>query len=79
MADRAPPGIGHNRPCALCDGTASGDEALIEQVAEDLWESRRDGTLDDVPWAECGNYWQPIFRGFAATALASVSRRSRDS
>lgn len=77
--DRAPlHGIGHNRPCALCDGTSLHDEDLIEQVAEDLWESRRHGTLDDVPWAECGGHWQPVFRGFAAAAIQSVARRARE-
>ncbi|MEH3120362.1 MAG: hypothetical protein PGN16_00045 [Sphingomonas phyllosphaerae] len=70
------PGIGHNQPCALCAGGGPGDEVLVEQVADDLWESRRHGTLDDVPWAECGAYWQHIFRGFAAAAIASIKKRT---
>jgi len=35
-------------PCRLC--TANDEEALVESLAADLWESRRHGTLDDYPW-----------------------------
>ncbi len=71
------PGIGHNRPCALCDG--GGDpEGLIEQVAADLWESRRHGTLCDWPWEDAGDQWQHIYRGFAETAISSIRERSTE-
>lgn len=63
-------GIGHNRPCLLCG--SSEHLGLIERVAADLWESRRTGHLDDRPWAEAGEYWQRIFRGFAESAIESI-------
>lgn len=53
--------------CQLC--TANDLDAVIEKVAEELWESRRYGTLDDWPWAEAGDYWQRIFRELATTAV----------
>lgn len=56
--------------CRLC--TANDVDAVIEHVAERLWESRRHGTLDDWPWAEAGGYWQTIFRDFATTAVTSL-------
>lgn len=56
--------------CRLC--SANDLDGLVEQLAEDLWESRRYGTLDDVPFAECGEYWQSIFREFARTAVAKL-------
>lgn len=56
--------------CRLC--TANDIDGLIEQVAEDMWESRRHGTLDDLPWAECGDYWQRTFRELAETAVESL-------
>ena len=56
--------------CRLC--TANDMDAVVEHLAEQLWESRRHGTLDDWPWAQAGDYWQRIFREFATTAVASL-------
>ena len=56
--------------CRLC--TANDEEALIDDLAGELWESRRYGTLDDVPWAEAGSYCEPIFRDFARTAFDAL-------
>jgi hypothetical protein len=53
-------------------------DALIEELAEELWESRRHGTLDDWPWAEAGPMWQSTFRGFAATAIEVLAVRHQD-
>ncbi|MEH3046524.1 hypothetical protein [Sphingomonas adhaesiva] len=64
------PRIGHNRPCPLCGGGEADD--LIEQVAADLWNSRRYGTLDDRPWEAAGDYWHRTFRDLAETAVASL-------
>jgi hypothetical protein len=33
------------------------DEALDDQIAENLWKSHRNGTRDDLAWAECGSYF----------------------
>lgn len=75
-AVRATPGIGHNGGgCPLCSGEGR-DPDLVEQVAADLWESRRHGTLCDWPWDEAGEQWQHTYRGFAETAIASVKRRA---
>jgi len=56
--------------CRLC--TANDPDGVIEQLAEDLWESRRYGTLDDWPWADAGDHWQRIFRELATTAVQSL-------
>ena len=56
--------------CRLC--TTNDQVQLIEQLAADLWGSRRHGTLDDRPWLKAGDYWQRVFRDFAATALDSL-------
>lgn len=56
--------------CRLC--TANDQDAVIEHVAEQLWESCRSGSLDDRPWPEAGGYWQTIMRRQAATAVASL-------
>lgn len=69
------PGIGHNQPCPLCGG-GERDPTLVEQVAADLWESRRHGTLCDWPWDEAGEQWQHTYRGFAETAIRSVLARA---
>ena len=50
--------------------TANDQDALIEHVAEQLWESRRYGTLDDWPWSEAGAHWQQTFRELASAAVA---------
>lgn len=59
--------------CRLC--TANDREGLVEQLAHDLWESRRHGTLDDVPWATAGDHWHRVFREFAATAIDSLTHQ----
>ena len=56
--------------CLLC--TSNDRETLIEQLAADLWESRRHGTLDDRPWLDAGDHWHRVFREFAATAVESL-------
>lgn len=60
--------------CRLC--TANDREGVIEQLAADLWNSRRHGTLDDRAWPEAGSYWQRIFREFAETAVQSMQGHS---
>jgi hypothetical protein len=53
--------------CRIC--TTNDRHALIEELAADLWETQRHGTLDDWPWSQASPYWQAIFRGFAETAI----------
>lgn len=56
----------------LC--TANDQDGVIEQLAADLWESRRNGHLDDRPWVTAGEYWQRTFREFAEAAVDSLTR-----
>jgi hypothetical protein len=56
--------------CRLC--TSNDREALIEHVAEHLWESRRNGTLDDRPWALAGEQWSEVMRELAETAITAL-------
>ncbi len=58
--------------CRVC--SANDRAALIEYLAEQLWESRRHGTLDDWPWPEAGGYWQRIYRQEAETFIAAALR-----
>ena len=51
--------------CRLC--TANDPEAVIEDVAARLWESR-----DERPWNEAGGYWQRVFRELAQTSIAAL-------
>jgi hypothetical protein len=53
--------------CRLC--TANDRDALIDQVAERMWERQRHGSPSDWPWAEAGPYWRPIYIELAATAV----------
>lgn len=56
--------------CRLC--TANDPDALIEHLAEQLWESRRHGTLDDVGWDRAGGYWQRIYRELATSFVEAA-------
>jgi hypothetical protein len=56
--------------CRLC--TANDADAVVEHVAERLWESRRHGSPDDRAWSEAGGYWQRIMRELAVTAVGSL-------
>ena len=62
--------VGHR--CRLC--TANDREALVEELAQQLWDGQRGGTLDDWPWSETSEYWRTIFRQFARTAIETMER-----
>lgn len=52
--------------CRLC---ASNDhDALAEELAERMWESRRDPEMDGE-WAKAGLYWHETMRMFAKETL----------
>ncbi|WP_138983992.1 hypothetical protein [Sphingomonas elodea] len=60
----------HDHPtgrCRIC--TANDREALVEDLARALWDSRRSGTLDDVPLDQAAAHWQRVFHEFAQAAL----------
>jgi len=52
--------------CRIC--TTNDREALVEELAERMWESRRDHE-HEKPWNETTSYWQEAFRQFAATSI----------
>lgn len=60
--------------CRLC--TTNDKEALAEQLAAEMWNSRRDHQMDP-PWEGAGDYWQSIFRHFAQTTIAMLERDHR--
>ena len=53
--------------CRIC--TANDAAGVIEEVAEAVWESRRDMEMGDPPWADAGSYWQGLMRQVATTAV----------
>lgn len=74
MHDHPVAGSGHNQAgCRLC--TATDRAGLIEQLAADLWESRRTGHVDDRPWEDAGEYWHHSFRRLAMAAIDSLEGR----
>lgn len=58
--------------CRLC--TANDKEALIEELAAEMWNLRRD-YHNDPAWEDCGSYWQEVFRGFACATVALLDQR----
>lgn len=62
----------HSPRCRLC--TSNDPDALREHVAAELWESRRNGHLDDRPWADAGPRWQHVYRQLADTAIEALGR-----
>lgn len=56
--------------CRLC--TAHNHEALINDMAARLWESRRHGSPDDVPFERAVDYWRHVFLELAGTAVEAL-------
>lgn len=53
--------------CRIC--TSNDEDALIDHIAEAIWESRRHGSLDDQPWSKVHPYWYKEMRQLAETAV----------
>ncbi|MBM3928915.1 MAG: hypothetical protein FJ335_10715 [Sphingomonadales bacterium] len=53
--------------CRLC--TANDLDGLVEEIAEQIWESHRDAVLQDPPWAEASVSWQTTIRGYAQSMV----------
>lgn len=68
-------GIGHNGGgCQLCE--SDDREALIEHVAQALWQSREpDGGW---AWEAAGDHWHRIFRQLAETAVNALRSSAVD-
>ena len=56
--------------CRLC--TANDMDALVEEIAATMWESRRDGVMESRVWADAGEYWQKPFREMARGVAESL-------
>lgn len=52
--------------CRLC--TSNDDYALIEHLAEKLWDSRIARIEVPIPWEDAGATWQAAFRELAVAA-----------
>lgn len=58
--------------CRLC--TANDVDALVEEMADALWERTRDPAVDPA-WAKCGPYWQDRFRLHVRTFIGVLQPR----
>ena len=47
-------------------------DALVEEIAATMWESRRDGVMESRVWADAGEYWQKPFREMARGVAESL-------
>jgi hypothetical protein len=57
--------------CRLC--TSNDDEALIEHLAEKLWDSRIARIEAPIPWNDAGATWQFAFRELAVAARQALT------
>jgi len=60
--------------CRLC--TTNDKEGLVEELAAEMWDSRRDYHIDPA-WEDAGPYWQTVFREFAQATVAMLERDHR--
>lgn len=58
--------------CRICGN--NDPDALIDEIAESLWEASRDLALGDPPFADASDYWQTTLRGYAREMIAIVHR-----
>ncbi len=57
--------------CRLC--TSNDDDAVIEHLAEYMWESRMQRIDDPTPWADAGATWKTNFRELAVAARQALT------
>jgi hypothetical protein len=55
--------------CRLC--TTNDRDALIDELAAEMWASRRDDEMDP-PWENAGPYWHQAMRQFAEATVAML-------
>lgn len=58
--------------CRLC--TTNDREALVERVAEKMWDSRMGEFEVATPWDQAGATWQSKFREMAVVAVMAIER-----
>lgn len=56
--------------CRLC--TTNDRESLVEDLAERLWNARRDSAIDPS-WVNAGPYWQQAIRLFASETILMLA------
>jgi hypothetical protein len=59
--------------CRLC--TSNDDDAVIEHLAEKMWDSRIDYFEERTPWSKAGETWQSAFREMAVAARQALIER----
>ncbi|KQO51154.1 hypothetical protein [Sphingomonas sp. Leaf257] len=57
--------------CLLC--TSNDEQAVLEHLAEKLWDSRMGEFEIATPWADAGPYWQAKFREMAVSAKLALT------
>ena len=57
--------------CRLC--TSNDDDAVIEHLAEKLWDSRIERLEGPRAWADAGATWQAAFREMAVAARQALT------
>ena len=60
--------------CRIC--TANDREALINQMAQEMWNTQASSDQDDEwrTWEDAGSYWQLTMRKFAEATLLVLER-----
>jgi hypothetical protein len=53
--------------------TSNDDDALIEHLAEKLWDSRIARIEEPIPWEDAGATWQFAFRELAVSARQALT------
>lgn len=56
--------------CRLC--TSNDEDAVVEHLAEKMWDSRMDYFEIHTPWSEAGGTWQSSFREMAVAAVQAL-------
>jgi hypothetical protein len=59
--------------CRLC--MSNDDDAVIEHLAEKIWDSRMDYFEERTPWSKAGGTWQSAFREMAVAARQALIER----
>ncbi|WP_277969331.1 hypothetical protein [Sphingomonas echinoides] len=48
------------------------EDAVVEHLAETMWDSRQDHFEVRTPWSEAGGTWQAAFREMAKAAVQAL-------
>ncbi|MET3826592.1 hypothetical protein ABIC16_002285 [Sphingomonas sp. PvP055] len=56
--------------CRLC--TSNDEDAVVDHLAEKMWDSRQVHFEVRTPWCEAGGTWQSAFRELAVAARQAL-------